>query len=607
MTMTVEIVDESINVSFTNEQGFPGTGLPAGGDAGAPLRKNSSTTGDYSFGSVNKSWVGLDQVDNTPDLAKPVSNATKAYIDANLVLIAPQDVSASGYGETLTLENATGLKVGSTRSYKNESDYDKRIKNYDGTVLGFIPARGSAIAICLNISSTAGVWQLIGAKKFGTVASRSAAVSFGASGNFDVITIDNDRQLIVGSGTSTYAIVYNKTTNTWGNELLVRSGTTNNAKAIKVGTDNIMIVTSNATTGMEAVVLTATGVSLSPNTVGTATLAGNFSLWGSIISLSPTQYVISYSRATSVCATRVISLSGTTPSIGAEDTVTGNSGTPHLYANSASTYTAVSATPTNLYAKTNSVSGNTITPGTEVSTACSSATFRTMWMSTGRIAIMYLNTTTRGGFISVSGTTPSISSAALSSGTSAMNSGADWVAVSSTKIAVCTTVTNTATYFNNLIDTAGTASAGTEISLASTVADGVVSTISVAGNTARFYFRQASAAMHGVATVDASGTSPTATYTFSPITTGGAVPTSPPNTAAEGGAFGVNMMPSSGGVIVVGNTSAFSWLITDRFTKLIDTAPISTTVSKIGYSRNEAWSVGMDSGRWYLAKVEVAA
>lgn len=602
--MTVNVSGNVITLTLGAGQGAAGTGVPASGSEGDIIFRQS---GAWVAGTASKAAVGLGNVDNTADIDKPVSTAQAAFIAASSAPVFPVNVSATGYGETLTFENATTLTVGKSRSYRNDSDFYVRIKNFAGTILGFIPPRSTVVATCENVSNSAGVWHLIGACKMGVVANRSAPISFGSTGSIEVITIDADRQLIIGYGSSIYAVVYNKTANVWGNELLVRSGTTT-PKAIKVGTNDVMIVSCNSTTGVEAVVLTAggaNGVSLTPGTVGTATLAGNLSLWGGLIQLSATQYVVSYTRATTVSATRVVSLSGTTPSIGAEDTVSGTSTPAHLYANSASTYTAVGASATFVYAKTNSVSGNTITPGTEVSTACTNANFKTLMMGTGRIALMYQNTTIRGGFISVSGTTPSISTAALSAATNTVNSGADWAAVSSTKLCVTTSTASTASYFNNLIDTAGVASAGTEISLPSGNAEGVSVLLSVSGNTVKFHNRQTSGQVLVVSTIDASGTSPTGTFTFTaaPSTI---TPSSPTPTTMDGGALGANVMPTGAGVVIPGAHS-FSWLVTDKFVRLQEALPISTSVSKIGHSRNEAWSGAVDSGRWLLNKIEVAA
>lgn len=87
-------------------------GIPTGGSADQVLAKNSSSNSDVSWKTVNKTYVGLSNVDNTSDLSKPVSTATqnalnlkanssalaakadKSYVDANLA--TKQDLLPTG-------------------------------------------------------------------------------------------------------------------------------------------------------------------------------------------------------------------------------------------------------------------------------------------------------------------------------------------------------------------------------------------------------------------------------------------------------------------------------------------------------------------------------
>ncbi len=62
--------------------GEDGTGVPSGGTTGQVLKKNSNTDNDTSWGSLDKSSVGLSNVDNTSDANKPVSTAVQAAIAA---------------------------------------------------------------------------------------------------------------------------------------------------------------------------------------------------------------------------------------------------------------------------------------------------------------------------------------------------------------------------------------------------------------------------------------------------------------------------------------------------------------------------------------------
>lgn len=61
---------------FGGEPGPPGAGVPAGGEALQVVRKNAANT-TTEWADVNKSLIGLHNVDNTSDVNKPVSNATQ--------------------------------------------------------------------------------------------------------------------------------------------------------------------------------------------------------------------------------------------------------------------------------------------------------------------------------------------------------------------------------------------------------------------------------------------------------------------------------------------------------------------------------------------------
>lgn len=62
-------------------QGSPGQGVPTGGTAGQVLRKNGPTDYDTGWDTLDKSDVGLANVDNTTDANKPVSTAVQAELD----------------------------------------------------------------------------------------------------------------------------------------------------------------------------------------------------------------------------------------------------------------------------------------------------------------------------------------------------------------------------------------------------------------------------------------------------------------------------------------------------------------------------------------------
>lgn len=68
----------------TGPQGNPGVGVPPGGDTHQVWRKKSPTDYDGEYATLVKSDVGLDQVDNTADLNKPISTTTQTALDAKM-------------------------------------------------------------------------------------------------------------------------------------------------------------------------------------------------------------------------------------------------------------------------------------------------------------------------------------------------------------------------------------------------------------------------------------------------------------------------------------------------------------------------------------------
>ncbi len=232
-------------------------------------------------------------------------------------------------------------------------------------------------------------------------------------------------------------------------------------------------------------------------------------------------------------------------------------------------------------------------------------------MASGRIAVLYINTALKGAFVSLSGTTDTISTVALTSGTQNITNGTcDMVAVSSTKLCVISETSNTATYINNLIDTSGTASAGTEISLLSSAA-GAIGALSVSGNTVKFVAVRNSGTTSSsqIITVDASSTSPT-------------ISSSSPQVLYSISSQGFNGTNLSGGAInpanlVIGTDSivpapshvASSLKFGSSVIGLVNTLALpsvnSTGTVVKGPTASASWFAGLaDRGTWSIRKVE---
>lgn len=65
-------------------QGPAGQGVPVGGTANQALTKIDSTNYNTQWSTINKSFVGLGNVDNTSDLNKPISTATQNALNQKI-------------------------------------------------------------------------------------------------------------------------------------------------------------------------------------------------------------------------------------------------------------------------------------------------------------------------------------------------------------------------------------------------------------------------------------------------------------------------------------------------------------------------------------------
>jgi|GEM_PF-2172148 len=467
------------------------------------------------------------------------NGGTTATGNVTLTATSPgvQVVTPAAPGYYATLPNASSLSKGGVMfSIYNAGDYDYGVKDSTGTQLGWIrPKTGVSIGLAAN--SAAGTWSLPGIAKTGVTAQlvNATATNTGvSSGYFTAVTIDSNRVCLVGgAGTTLYAVVYDSSQaagSQWGAVATVRTGiSSGNFLAILSAASQVLVVSCDGTTAMEAVTLTidsTTGITVNSGTKGTATLAGNWNAFGQLKAVG-SSWVVSYGRATTVSAIRAITISGTTPTIGAESAATTASGSvataPTIYTISSSVVLAIEATATNLYAKPWTVSGTTLSAGTEASRAVTAAAYRSQALGSGNIAIFVLNTQLIGVIASVSGTVAAFSSATMSStAPSNATTAIDVLTVSNTKLCVLYHTNNTSFRLNHLTDTAGTASAGTSISqnVAGNMQSSHQAAVSLSGSNGLFCADTTLGVCMAI-NVDTSGTSPVLTSMI-PIATGSA-------------------------------------------------------------------------------------
>lgn len=108
------VIESPAQVTYVTPgpQGAPGEdgiGLPPGGTTSQALVKINSTNYNAEWTTINKSFVGLNNVDNTSDINKPVSLAVQNAIDSidtsltkESFVLSSSDISA----KYITLSNA---------------------------------------------------------------------------------------------------------------------------------------------------------------------------------------------------------------------------------------------------------------------------------------------------------------------------------------------------------------------------------------------------------------------------------------------------------------------------------------------------------------------
>jgi len=314
--------------------------------------------------------------------------------------------------------------------------------------------------------------------------------------------------LLFGGDASICAVVWDSSAGSFGTPVLVRTGgnyLTNAAFCAAMISSTSVLVCSLQTndTALQTVVLSISGTTITVGTPVSTTLANA----GSLVSL-PTRlvtvgssYVLNYyDTATTVPRFRAITVSGTTPTVGAELVYSaGGTSTTRMYsyAYSSSILLSISQSSTTLYAYPISVSGSTLTGGTAATLTVGNANFSTGVLSTGRIALAYVNSSVlcQTGLISVAGTTASITTAA---GT--FSGSNPTMAVYGSQAFI---LGNTAGDVNVLTDTAGTPSVGTGFTVA--LAAGAIVHATSAG---KFYVASTTAGDSQYAVYSISGGSP---------------------------------------------------------------------------------------------------
>ena len=406
--------------------------------------------------------------------------------------VTAQAITTTTYGQTVTLPDATTVsKGGILYNISNLGAYPLKIVNNAGSTLGFVYPNCPVTVGLADNSTAAGTWSLVGAEPFGPVAltySTALAGKTAAATARKVVVIDANRTLILLGTTNLYGIIYDASTKLWGSVTLIRTASLDQFEAILSATNQVL-VNSSANAAMEAVVLTLSGTSITVGTAATATLSANNNgsvTVGNLIAVG-SSFVITYDVSTPALQMRAMTISGTTVTIGAATVLNGTT-VANVYISAVSSSVALVLTNTNastFFATPYTISGTTITLGTGATYASTTAnSYQVRPISSGaRTAVVIASTGAAVGLIiSVTSTTASISSATLSAA-GGISSAA--VIVSGSKLIFVSVGSTGST--NILTDTAGTASAGTPIGPFTNLNQVIPISVNATANLATFY------------------------------------------------------------------------------------------------------------------------
>jgi hypothetical protein len=212
-----------------------------------------------------------------------------------------------------------------------------------------------------------------------------------------------------------HAVVWDNTAKTFGTPVLIRSLASTVVGSSLISSTSVLVCSlANTSTALETVVLTISGTTITVNTAVATTLAANASLATNSISRLTkvgTSYVLSYAETTTTTNInfRAITVSGTTPTVGAQ--VTYSSGTTSIinFAYSSTILLTINTDSTTLRAQAISVSGSTLTLGTEASLSATATAACAGVLASGRVCIAFMNTFTNATLASVTGTVVTLS------------------------------------------------------------------------------------------------------------------------------------------------------------------------------------------------------
>lgn len=467
----------------------------------------------------------LDTTNWGPSVFVTVNGNGGATATGNVTLTASSAgalfATPANPGLYVTLPDATTLtKSVNNFSIYNAGEYDLGIKDSTGVQLGWVWPRTQALIGLADNATAAGLWSTSAEKTGVTARYANTTATATGSGAVRRIALDANRLCFLFGGANCYGVVYDASSQIWGTAVLLKTSRSSGAfVGILSAANQVLMVSCDSSTGFEANTLSISGTTITLNATVSAVLANTFG--GSLGLLTPvgTSWAIGYNRSATTAAVRAITVSGTVPTIGAETALSTTNSTlyPTFATGSVLRTFAADATP-NLTATPYTVSGTTLTVGTASSAiAFPLGNTRFFQNGNGNIVAQYVNSTHFAAIFKLTSTTEAVSTISL--GTNPNNNilnNTDFFQLTASKTVFVSIAGVGRWYANILTDTAGTASAGTEITDITYTTLTFLAALNASGNLVRFGLSGSGGGTYTSLqlTLDCSGTSPTLSNTI---------------------------------------------------------------------------------------------
>jgi hypothetical protein len=382
---------------------------------------------------------------------------------------AVQKITGGTPGQWVQLPDATTLPLGvGLYSLTNNTGIDLELRDATGTIIGFARPNATVVASLGAKTSAAGVWALSGAASWGVLNVGLNLADYSAVLQ-SVTPIDSGRDLfLIGTAGAVYGVVWDSVNCVFGTLAMVRSAavathsTGATARAVKLATDKMLVacVTNNLNS---AVVLTISGTTI---TVGTAaTLALGAKRLCDLVAVDGVGAAMSYTNTSDYGYVVHMTVSGTAVTLGTPYNLAGgqvileDSMVP-LYDLGSNRvlvfyhYGTTTALPL-------TVSGANLSPGTSVNGLSNNPWTSIRRLSSGRFAVIGINTYVTGTLVSVAGTVASISGGATLSNNAGQLDAA--IAFGNQVLVAMSAGSDPRQSYNVLTDNAGVALVGTEL------------------------------------------------------------------------------------------------------------------------------------------------